>query len=409
MNDTYDAIIIGAGMAGVASAIHLLKKGQRVLLLDKIGIARETSYGNSGIIESSYVLPFAPPHWKNIPSILLGYNPYARISYPDGISQFPWMLNFYLKSQRKPRTQNGAAMRPLVENAIAEHEAIMNPAGAAHHISDHGRIKLHRTAQSFENSTYERQIIARNNVPFEILSVDQLRELEPDLKPNFQSAIRLSGSKRYTNPAKAIQCAADWFIGQGGHYKTVSVSSLEKRQGQWHVGTYCAKHVVICTGPWANEILKPLGHTFPLGVKRGYHQHFNSPAKIMHTLVDADEGYLICPMDQGIRITTGAEFAQLDTEPNPIQIAQALPKVKELIDIGDPAEQGAWMGTRPCMADSLPVIGQSGKHEGLWFNFGHGHCGITAGPSSARLLSEMVIGGATFCPPEPYSPKRFRQ
>lgn len=408
MNQNYDTIIIGAGMVGVSTAIHLLKKGQSVLLLDKAGIAKQTSYGNSGIIESSYVLPFPPPHWSNIPKIILGKTPYARINYPDGLTQLPWMLNFYWQSRTSARIKSGAAMRPLVENAIDEHAAIMNPAGASQHISDHGRIKLHRTEGSFDKGTHERKILEQYEVPFEILSPKELTEIEPDISPHFYRAIRLTGSKRYTNPAKAIQSAAQWFTHQGGKYKNENVTAIKKDNGKWRVNEYQCSNVVICAGPWSNELVKPLGHKFPFGVKRGYHKHYQSDANIKHAIVDADNGYLICPMEQGIRITTGAEFAAMNTMPNPSQIDLVLPKAKELINLGQAAEDKAWMGTRPCLADSLPVIGQSHKHEGLWFNCGHGHCGITAGPASGRLTAELITGEKPFCDPAPYTLLRFR-
>jgi len=409
MKESYDVIVIGAGMVGVSTALHLQAKGQNTLLLDKKGIASETSYGNSGIIESSFVLPFAPPHFTNIPNILLGRNPYARINYPSGLTQLPWMLNFYWQSRKTARIKHGALMRPLVENAIAEHEWLMKDTVGAKYISDHGRIKLHRTQKSFDAGAFEREIIKRFSIPHDIIDAKDFGDIEPDIKPNFYKANRLSGSKRYTNPGKAINAAAQKFVNQGGDFKAETVSAIEKTNGGWLVNGCAADHVVICTGPWANELLKPLGHNFPIGMKRGYHRHYKSTANVKHTLVDADEGYLICPMEQGIRITTGAEFAALNTPPNPIQLDMVLHKAKELIDLSEPAEDNAWMGTRPCMADSLPVIGQSNKHNGLWFNFGHGHCGITAGPASGRLLSEMLTATKPFCDPKAFSAERFLQ
>ena len=408
MNQKYDTIVIGAGMVGVSTAIHLLQKGRNVLLLDKAGIAKQTSYGNSGIIESSYVLPFPPPHWSNIPKIMLGKTPYARINYPDGLSQIPWMLDFYWQSRTSARIKSGAAMRPLVQNATAEHAMIMEPAGASQYVSDNGRIKLHRTEESFDKGEHERHILKQYGVPFEVLSTDQMREIEPDIKPDFFRAIRLTNSKRYTNPARAIQAAAKWFTEQGGEYVNETVKSLRKNNDDWCVNEHQCKSVVICAGPWSNDLLKPLGHKFPFGVKRGYHKHYQSEVNIKHAIVDADNGYLICPMEQGIRITTGAEFAAMNTEPDPSQIDLVLPKAKQLVDLGQAVEEEAWMGTRPCLADSLPIIGQSHKHPGLWFNCGHGHCGITAGPASGRLVAELITGEKPFCNPAPYTPLRFR-
>ena len=114
MNEAIDTIVIGAGIVGVSTALHLQFKGQRVLLLDKRGAGQETSYGNSGILENSYVMPFTPPSWKKIPDILLGRLPAARMGYPSGLTLLPWMLDLYLKSQTTPRRKNGMLLRPLL-------------------------------------------------------------------------------------------------------------------------------------------------------------------------------------------------------------------------------------------------------------------------------------------------------
>lgn len=143
-------------------------------------------------------------------------------------------------------------------------------------------------------------------------------------------------------------------------------------------------------------------------MKRGYHQHFSTSAKISHSLIYVGQGCAISQMELGVRITTGVEFADQGTSANPIQIQQILPQVRRLISLNDSVGD-SWLGARPCLADSLPVIGASKKYKGLWFNFGHGHVGLTAGPSSGKLLAQMISGEKTFCDPVPYSPYRFRK
>jgi D-amino-acid dehydrogenase len=166
---------------------------------------------------------------------------------------------------------------------------------------------------------------------------------------------------------------------------------------------------VLCAGPWSAEMLKPLGYRFPLAVKRGYHQHYRAAgsATLSHAITDADYGYVIAPMEQGYRLTTGAEFADLDSPPTPVQIGRILPRARELFPFGAAVESVPWNGNRPCFADSLPVIGPAPRHPGLWLNFGHGHIGLTIGPSSGRLLAEMMSGKQPFCDPHPYRAERF--
>jgi D-amino-acid dehydrogenase len=112
-------------------------------------------------------------------------------------------------------------------------------------------------------------------------------------------------------------------------------------------------------------------------------------------------------MEQGVRITTGAEFAARDAAPTPVQFDRVLPAARELFALGEPVEPQPWMGARPCFADSRPVISRAPRLPGLWLAYGHGHWGLTLGPATGRLLAEMMTGATPFCDPAPYAADRF--
>jgi D-amino-acid dehydrogenase len=126
-----------------------------------------------------------------------------------------------------------------------------------------------------------------------------------------------------------------------------------------------------------------------------------------HPVLDSDLGYLLAPMNRGIRLTTGVEFARRDAPPRPIQVERALPRARTLFPLGEPVDTQPWMGARPCLPDMLPVIGQAPRHPGLWFDFGHQHHGLTLGPVTGRLLAEMMTGATPFTDPRPYAVERF--
>jgi D-amino-acid dehydrogenase len=113
-------------------------------------------------------------------------------------------------------------------------------------------------------------------------------------------------------------------------------------------------------------------------------------------------------MEQGIRLTTGAEFAARTAPPTPVQFDRLLPDARALFPLAEPAEAAPWMGCRPCFADSRPVIGRAPGHPGLWLAYGHGHWGLTLGPATGRLLAEMMTGATPFCDPAPYGADRFK-
>lgn len=376
--------------------------------MDKQEVAHGTSFGNAGILDAGYVLPFDPPAVSKWLKIALGKESSARMALPDGLKYLSWIVKYYMNASMEKRIECGAAMRPLIEIAVSEHKALLKNTDGEKYITDYGRAKIYRNEEAYLSSREEIEILEQYGVKSNVYTAEEFQEIEPDVKPIYKYAVTCESSARYTNPQKAINAMSDKFVSDGGEFLIEGVTKLEKTNEGWRVNDkYEADHVVICTGPWTNEILKPLGYKFPIAMKRGYHCHYQTNATMKHALIDAKYGYAICPMERGIRITTGAEFADRDTPANPVQLDQSLPYARELVDINQPLDNKPWLGARPCMADSIPVIGASKKHQGLWFNFGHGHVGLTAGPSSGKLLAQMLTGEKTFCEPKPYSPYRF--
>ena len=137
------------------------------------------------------------------------------------------------------------------------------------------------------------------------------------------------------------------------------------------------------------------------------HYRFQGNATLQRPVVDVENGYCVAPMEQGFRLTTGAEFAARDARPTPVQLDRVLPAAKELFPLADKIDAAPWMGMRPCFADSRPIIGRAPGQSGLWLAFGHGHSGLTLGPVTGRLLGEMIAGETPFCDPAPYGPERF--
>ena len=124
-------------------------------------------------------------------------------------------------------------------------------------------------------------------------------------------------------------------------------------------------------------------------------------------MVDTEVGYCLAPMEQGIRLTTGAEFAARDAAPTPVQFDRLMPAAKGLFPLGEALEATPWMGSRPCFADSRPVIGRAPGLDGIWLAFGHAHWGLTLGPATGRLVAELMTGETPFCDPAPYRAERF--
>jgi len=146
-----------------------------------------------------------------------------------------------------------------------------------------------------------------------------------------------------------------------------------------------------------------------LSVERGYHQHFHAEpgTQLNRTLHDVDAGYIMAPMEAGIRITTGVELARLDAPANTAQLTQVIPRAHEAFPLSGPTNDPIWKGARPTLPDSRPIIGQSPKHENLWLAFGHQHIGLMSGPITGKLLAQQISGEKTDIDLTPFRASRW--
>jgi len=409
-----DAIVLGAGIVGTSIALHLAKRGMSVALVDRAGLGEQTSYGNAGIIEGNTVFPPAfPADLGALPRIALKRAAEANYHLSFLPKVAPWILAFRRASQPKRLVETAHLIRPLFSHALAEHEALMLETDATRYLRKTGWLKLYRSARGYKALQPEFDLAAEFGLPLQRLDTQGVRALEPSLKPVFAHAVFWPQAASVSNPLAVTRAYAARFAALGGVTVTGDARSLHRSGDRWRVetneGGLDAPEVVVALGPWARDLLDPMGLKLPLAVKRGYHRHFKARgnAALARPVLDATPGYLITPMEQGIRMTTGAEFAARDAAPTPVQFDRIMPWARELFPLGERADGETWLGCRPCFPDSRPVIGRAPGRPGLWLAIGHSHWGLTLGPATGRLIAEMMAGDPTFCDPAPYRAERF--
>ena len=299
-------------------------------------------------------------------------------------------------------------MRPLFSRAVDEHAALMAESDAERYLRRTGWLKLYRSDAGFAGTARERAIAAEIGMPLRALDVEAARALEPSLAPVFRHAVFWEQAASVSNPLALTRAYAARFAALGGVIVTGDARSLHRTDGKWRVetaqGPLDADAAIVTLGPWTPDVLGPLGINLPLAVKRGYHRHFRprGNAGLARPVVDVENGYCITPMEQGIRLTTGAEFAARDAAPTPVQFDRVMPVATGLFPL-----RRSGRGARPCFADSRPVIGRAPGQPGLWLAYSHGHSGLTLGRVTGRLIGEMMTGVTTFCDPAPYRAERF--
>ena len=409
-----DAIVLGAGIVGTSAALHLAKRGLAVTLVDRRGPGEETSYGNAGVIEGNTLFPHAfPSGFGELLRIALKRAPEANYHLSFLPKVAPWLLAYRFNTRAEGSLAFAEAMRPLFSRAVSEHEVLMAEAGAARYLRKDGWLKLYRSDEAFAATARERELAVALRLTQRALSIEETRALEPSLMPVFRHAVHWPDAASVSNPLAVTKAYAARFAALGGVIVNGDALKLHRSGQYWRVetdeGPIDAKDVVIALGPWAPDLLRRLGIDLPLMFKRGYHRHFGprGNAGLTRPVVDTANGYCLAPMEQGIRLTTGAEFADRDAKPTPEQFDRLLPAARELFPLGEQLEVQPWMGSRPCFADSRPVIGRAPGQPGLWLDYGHAHWCLTLGPVSGRLVAEMMTGATPFCDPKPYAAERF--
>ena len=276
-----------------------------------------------------------------------------------------------------------------------------------------GWIKLYRSDATLAKAVQELERARQYGVAGDILDAAAIAVREPNLTGDFAGAVHFPDPGFVPDPGGLTKAYAALFGRKGGRFLVGDARTLEQSGTRWRMatleGSITAREVVVAMGPWSDQIFAPLGYSIPLNVKRGYHIHLapRGNAVLHHPVLDTDRGFLLAPMNRGVRLTTGAEFARRDAPPTPVQVERALPKAHALFPLTDPVDARPWMGARPCLPDMLPVIGKAPRHPGLWFDFGHQHHGLTLGPATGRLLAEMMTGETPFADPTPFAVERF--
>ncbi len=410
-----DVVVLGAGIVGISVALHLQKRGRSVMLLDRRGAAEETSFGNAGLIQREGVYPYGFPH--DFGALLrYGFNRTIDAHYhPSALLDLaPFLWKYWHHSRRERHARIAKLYSRLIEHCVTEHDALAAEAGATDLIRRQGWMRVFRTERERDLRFAEAaRWRAEFGINFFALNEKQLQEREPHLAPVLVGALHWTDAVSVVDPQGLALAYLKLFESRGGRFLQGNAASLKEEREGWSLrtveGPLQAGSAVVALGPWADIVTRALGYDLPLAVKRGYHMHYRAAGKatLNHPILDTERGYMLAPMQRGIRLTTGAEFALRDAIRTPVQLGRAEPIARDLFPLAERLDNEPWMGARPCTPDMMPIIGKAPRHANLWFAFGHAHHGLTLGPVTGRLIGEMICGETPFVDPGPYRPERF--
>ena len=408
-------IVLGAGMVGVSVALHLRRRGRDVVLLDRQGPGEGASFGNGGLIQREAVSPHPFPRsiaeLRRVAgnrSVDVAYHPLALPGFVSPLLRYWW----HSEPGRYRNAVTGHSR--LIATCIEEHLAFAQGTDAMALLRPIGWMRLYAKPETFDAALTQAEAARRDfGVNFAALDGAGLAAAEPHLLVERHGAIHWTEPLSVSDPHALTLAYAGFFAEAGGTLALGDATTLQRAGAGWRVQTSAgpveAGEVVVALGEASAKVTRPLGYAPPTFGKRGYHMHYGlrGNATLNRPVLDTESGFLLAPMRAGIRLTTGAEFAAQDAGPTPVQLERAEPIARKLLPLADRVEGTPWMGVRPCTPDMLPIIGALPGQKGAWCAFGHAHQGLTLGPTTGRLLAEMMTGEVPFLDPAPYSPSRF--
>lgn len=402
-----DVVVLGAGIVGVSTAYAARQRGMSVVLVDRREPGSETSYGNAGIISSGSIAPLNNPSlWKALPKYLTNRHPALRWNPLWAARNAGWVARFLANSASSRLRPRAAALHGLIGASLKLHREWIVTAGAGHRIRETGWLKAWR-GDAIVAAKQEQALLTEFGIASELLDRQGISAIEPEIVPVYKVGLLHSQTASVDSPGEVVKAYARMFAGAGGGIRHSDIKSIVPDGERWRVvladGEIVARHVVVALGPWSADLLRPLGYRVPLAFERGYHREFkpNPTRKLLRPIHDADGSFLMTPMEQGVRVTSGVELTDRDAPSSFAQIDQVVPLAREVAEFGD-AVGDTWRGSRPTLPDSLPMIGPVPRHTGLWLAFGNQHIGFTTGPATGAAIAAMIAGE-----PPPYDVTAF--
>ena len=407
-----DVIVLGAGIVGVSAAYAARQRGMSLTLVDRREPGSETSYGNAGILSSGSILPLNKPSlWKALPSYLTNRHAALRWDPAWAVRNIDWLVRFLANAAPSRTRPRATALHGLIGASLKLHREWIVRADAAQRIRETGWLKAWRS-DAVGAAKAEQAFLAEYGIASQLLDRQAISALEPNIVPLYKVGLLHTQTASVDSPGAVVKAYARMFAGAGGQIRASEIKSIVPEGEGWRVvladGEISARHVVVALGPWSADLLRPLGYRVPMAFERGYHREFkpNAARPLLRPIHDAEGSFLMTPMENGIRVTSGVELTTRDAPSSFAQLDAVVPVARGVVEFGEAVGE-PWRGARPTLPDSLPMIGPAPRHSGLWLSFGHQHIGFTTGPATGVAIAAM-IGGET--PPfdvGPFSPSRY--
>jgi D-amino-acid dehydrogenase len=407
--------VIGNGIVGTCAAAWLQRDGHRVVFVDPLGPAEATSFGNAGSLSPSACLPVGMPGmWKKVPRWLLDpLGPLAiRWWYAPVVA--PWLARFLRASDKAEVVRIATALRGLLAPIFDCYEPLLQRANGMGLMRRKGCLYVYSGQEAARQWAWGMNLRRSLGVEMRDVGEEELVALEPDLRGRFRFGILAPENASTLDPAAMTRCLFEQCVRDGAEVVRARVAGFRQRGGVVSALTLengddlAVDGVVIAGGAWSAKLANQLGPRIPLETQRGYHVTVESNnLGLSHTVMAVEHNLMVNPMRMGLRLAGSVEFAGLKAAPDFRRADVLLDRGREMFPHLDTSRTTQWMGHRPCLPDSLPVIGRAPRVENAWLAFGHGHVGMCGAASTGREVANLVAGRAPQVDLAPFAPTRF--
>ncbi len=408
-------IVVGAGAVGASCAWHLQKKGFKVSLVDDEEPGQVTSFGNAGCISPSSIVPFSYPGViREVPRWLFDPDGPLKIRWRDFPRLVPWFWRFWRAGRMEAVEHIATSMTPLMKQVHASFDEILQATGSEGLREKKGCLLVYDSEESWRGSQWQFELMKTHGFSTRDIGPAELADMEPDVHAPYGQARMLEDWYHLINPGEVCRRIADDFVNNGGDLVKDRVQKITTNNSAVHAQTVSgavlqADQLICAAGVWSNYLAKQLDGTVPMVPKRGYHSMLPEPGvNLGRPVFFSSRQFIATPMQHGLRLAGTAEFARVDAPANYARARALVNIARNYMPALRTDNVTEWMGQRPMMPDSMPVIGRSPSHpERIIYAFGHGHYGLTQGPLTGRLVAQIAAGEDTGLDLTPFRFDRF--
>ncbi len=389
--------VVGGGITGVSTALFLQSDGHAVTIFEPDEFGTGTSSGNAGVISLGSCIPTAMPGIPaRVPGMLLDpYGPLAiRWGYLPKLT--PWLLGFLMNCTPSRARKNATAKAALLDRAHAAYDMLIHQADAEDLVSRRGMLKVYESEASFARAKFEIEVMQHTGRRFDIVSGDEIRQLEPGLAPIFARGLFFDDNSGILDPGKLVARFAETFVAQGGKVVERHAKNLSG-DGPYSISTDSGEEeadiIVIAAGSWSSRLARQFGTRILLDAERGYHVMLPHPETPLNRPVALTaHSVFLSPMDDGMRLTTGVELGGNEAPPDYTRVRRMISRIAGSVNGFRSEEQSVWLGFRPSTPNGVPFIDELPGHPNVYIAAGGGHVGMTMAPISGRIISDLVAG-----------------